>query len=251
MSPTNTLWKRMTVCAKISVVAASVCLSRAPCAAQRKDVFQQKPLSPKAEAQIIYSDAILMLYRDDITDRVADNLRRIIKSFADTSEAEAAQYYLGKYYFRKHFILKDRTGKSDSALLRQAEGAYHDYIKRYGGKPSSEYLADAVFDKFLVFLCSNQWNQAKEQLKFLLKNVAPKPSTNTPDKSKDKQIALDQIIWDAKGKYRVDWRGDAYTLAKSTLDRIEQERNKDALYMIEEIAIWCRNSQKSQSAGEE
>src|SRR6185295_8272664 len=46
---------------------------------------------------------------DDTTDRAAELYQQVMRSYPKSTEAEAAQYFVGGYYSKKFFIIEKRS----------------------------------------------------------------------------------------------------------------------------------------------
>src|SRR5437868_7602529 len=59
-------------------------------------------------AQQVLAKALFYYNNDDISDEAARQCQLVLKQYSSTPEAETAQFYLGSYYQRKYYILKER-----------------------------------------------------------------------------------------------------------------------------------------------
>lgn len=177
---------------------------------------------------------------DDINDTAAVNFRKVISRFPDTVEAEKAQYYLGSYYQRKYYVQKAKYGQppNDLALI-EARDEYLNYTNKYVKKGTHQWLADAFFNRALVFL----------QLKALRadnKLYAQYELNKAADFAYlDDSIYVYQVVYSQSPGDVLDGNYDTVALAKYANSIQSQIKNFDQ--QIAAIRDWCRQRSPKQA----
>jgi len=196
--------------------------------AQPKTPQTLTPRQALARAHFYYNN-------DDITDTAANQYRLVIKSFPGTEEAETAQYYLGSYYQRKYYIVKERLGRADEVPLDRSGSEYRAYISSFFNAGSHKWLADAHFNLALVYLQRGD-SRAEDTVSALAR-------ISTLDAS----VYIYQVVWSRKYGTVVDYSVPAHQLAEFMLGIIKSSKPPrapsplDFGIMVAKITAWCQS----------
>ena len=176
---------------------------------------------------------------DDIKDEAARQYRLVISQYRGTKEAEIAQFYLGSYYHRKYYILKERYAKPDDSALKEAATAYQTYINNFSRAGNHTWLAESYFNLALIYLQRGE-ARVQDPLNELLK-VA----------SLDQTVYLYQVVWSRRPSSVVDYYIPTQALAQYTLALINPAAQSAAPSNFEttvaKLTTWCQ-SQRSRRA---
>jgi tetratricopeptide (TPR) repeat protein len=165
----------------IGLLAASV-HPRAQQPAQQRTVPRQAAPQQQAKA---YSSLDLQLSRgitlyatDDDSGEAESLFVKIIGSKpATTREGETALYYLGRYYHRNYYMLRQKP------LLDRAVNLYKQlHLRVDGAKRPSTWYAEARLYKGLAYLEMGDWENAFEAVDHI-------------DPKLDDSVDIDYLVW--------------------------------------------------------
>jgi tetratricopeptide (TPR) repeat protein len=178
----------------------------------------------------LFSRGFFYLNNNNVTDKAADEFKRLMSKYPHSQEAQKAQFFLGSYYQRKYNILSQRGSHlASSSDLYKARDAFRAYIDKYPNDSPCECLADAYFNLSLVLKQLGANSEAGQWLD-KLKGV----------RDIDSRVYIYQIVWSSSSKDIIDSHFDtghlgnyAYTISG---------RDFDTFIML--MKSWCR-SEKS------
>jgi len=193
-----------------------------------------------ADPKPILAVADLYYKNNDISDKAAVQYRKVRDQFANTKEAEKAQYYLGSYYHRKFYIQKEKKLNADYGLLGQAQSEYEAYASKYAWKSKSpDWLADAYFNLALVSL---QRGDNKKAEGFLGKMYGAAPY--------DRTTHVYQVIWSPSTRDLIDSSFDSKQLAEYAnsliynyaydQQQLRMQQGSPFETIVEKIKLWCK-----------
>lgn len=219
------------------ILAPIVALAASMTAQQRNPRTVTRTSDPKAALAV----ADLYYKNNDITDRAATEYRKVRDQFPRSKEAETAQYFLGSYYHRKFYILKEKKLREDWGTLVEAQGQYEDYVNRYAWKSNTPtWLADAYFNLALVFLQRGDNKRAEESLGKMY-GAAPY----------DRQTYVYHVIWSPNSSDVIDSNFDSRQLAEYTNSlvytygyNLKQRQgppiDNPFAVIVDNVKRWCR-----------
>lgn len=165
---------------------------------------------------------------DDTTDRAADIYRQLIRLFPKSTEAEAAQFFLGTYYARKFFILEQRSKTQDWEALNRAE----EELFKYKGKYSSGfYISDAFH---LLATIAMRRGYTKNALTYL---QAMKQTARI-----DTKVYIFRMTWSPNTSDVVKRYCDTGALADTSLQLINKKLAFDSA--MSDVTNWARGNCK-------
>jgi TolA-binding protein len=202
---------------------------------QQKGVKAARERAPAAAQQTdpakMYSLGVFYYNNDDISDKAAEQFRKIKSNHPHSKEAESAQYYLGSYYQRKHYIQQEKWRTVDRKALGMAEKEYFGYIDKFSSNGSAEWLSDSHFNLALIFLQWNKQDWAKDILHRMLRAS-----------NKDPKVYVYQVVWSPNPGDVIDNRLDAGELTRYTLTLVNNGQTFE--HNVVMLKRWC-GSQKS------
>ena len=160
---------------------------------------------------------------DDTSDRAADRYRKIIRDFPNLKQAEPAQFYLGTYYHKKFYILKNRHGIEDWSSINEAEAALLKYVYKYG---NGKYLADAYHALTIMSLRRGNRPRASELLGYMKNSAA-----------NDSSVNIYMVIWSRDRDDVVKKECGSKYLAEKTREFFWKTENFESA--VRSLRDWC------------
>ena len=210
--------------AAAALACASLLFCSADAVAQRRSVPTQKKEDLLAKGNLYYSS-------DDITDRAADEYRKVKNSYKGTEVGGAAQYLYASYYHRKFYIVREKRGKNDEDAIHKAEKEYGDYIHDYRKVASPQYLADSYFNLALIWLEYGHRDVALSKIREVRAAA-----------EKDASVYIYDVLWSPFSSDRVE--GDYVTSELADVTEELINRGLDARQVANEIRSWCRHARR-------
>ncbi len=162
---------------------------------------------------------------DDTTDRAAALYQQVMRNYPKSTEAEAAQYFVGDYYSKKFFIIEKRNSVQDWASMNRAEQELYAYLGRY---PNGIYLADSYYSLALIALRRGYLENARK-LWLLMKEAA----------AKDGKVYIYRVTWSPANDDLIQGYCDTNALSDVSLNLLHKQASFDQT--VSELTNWARN----------
>jgi len=184
-------------------------------------------------AKQLLSQASYYYSIDDISDRASDLYRQILAKYPNSLEAEQAQFYLGLYFHKKFYCLRNRSKIDNWSAFNNAEEALNAYIKKYSSRGTKSYLADAYFTLAIIYLQRGGDTNRKRAIDYLNKmNVAA---------SKDSRVYVEYIVWTPNPKENINAYCDTRKLAAVSLAPLGSSNYSDFDSLLYDLRKWGRS----------
>lgn len=165
------------------------------------------------------------LENDDVSDKAADNFKKVITDYPSSQEAAKAQFFLASYYQRKFYIMQNKN-ETKTSYLHDARREFEKYIEKYPEDSSCQCLSDAHFNLALVNLRLGEKAPAQKSLYAIKKTSIYDPA-----------VYINQVVWSSNSKDVIDSHFDAVRLADQTYTISSMEFGQFVILLKK----WCQS----------
>ncbi|HEX5834279.1 MAG TPA: hypothetical protein VFY34_10520 [Pyrinomonadaceae bacterium] len=210
---------------RILLLACLICSVNPTAVSQKRAAQKQSGLG----ADKLLSLGDFYFRSNDISDAADRYYKQAIRNSPGSQTAGYAQYNRGSYWFRKFYVIRERSSKDDRAALSEAEGQYYDFIDKFARQTNTlGLLSDAEFYLALVYLQQGKREYAIGWLNRMLAEAV----------KQDQSIYVYKVVWSSKPGDIVDRNVDAASLANYARRAIQKGGDTEAVIL--DIKRWCQ-----------